>query len=124
MQLTPGQSLALLVLAGFGISGWLYGLHWKRVATGDAFTPDEKSTVRLQDQIRILSERNDELHAKLKKLRAEASGEETTSAARPDPGATLTTPPQLPTDPGAPGNPVLPSLGGGESGDTASKSDE
>ncbi len=58
MKLTPGQSLALLVLIGIAVAGWLYGVHWKKIASGDAFSQDEKLLIQLQDQIRTLSEKN------------------------------------------------------------------
>ena len=53
MSLTPLQSLILLALVGLAISGWLYGLHWKRIATGDSFTKEEKVMFLLQDQIEV-----------------------------------------------------------------------
>lgn len=71
--LTPFQSLVLLLLAGFGLAGWIYGIHWKRVASGDLFTGDEKHIIRLQDQIERLTQENDSLHLRLRKLE---SGEE------------------------------------------------
>ncbi len=66
MQLTPGQSFVLLILLGFGITGWLYGLHWKKVASGDGFTKDEKVIFHLQGQIENLTERNRELSRALR----------------------------------------------------------
>lgn len=30
---TPGQSLLVLVFLGIGISGWMYGIHWKAMAS-------------------------------------------------------------------------------------------
>lgn len=65
-SLTPAQSLVLLILVGLAISGWLYGIHWKRVASGDLFSSDEKLMIRLQDQIRSLSETNANLNEQLK----------------------------------------------------------
>ena len=65
---SPLQSLLLLLLIGAVIAGWLYGLHWKRVASGDLFTSDEKLMIRLQDQIEVLTKENNELHAQLKSL--------------------------------------------------------
>ena len=65
-SLTPAQSLVLLILFGLAISGWLYGIHWKRVASGDLFSSDEKLMIRLQDQIRSLSETNANLNEQLK----------------------------------------------------------
>ena len=64
--ITPAQSLVLLILVGLAISGWLYGIHWKRVASGDLFSSDEKLMIRLQDQIRSLSETNANLNEQLK----------------------------------------------------------
>jgi hypothetical protein len=65
-SLTPAQSLVLLILFGLAISGWLYGIHWKRVASGDLFSSDEKLMIRLQDQISTLSETNANLNEQLK----------------------------------------------------------
>lgn len=65
-SLTPAQSLVLLILVGLAISGWLYGIHWKRVASGDLFSSDEKLMIRLQDQISTLSETNVNLNEQLK----------------------------------------------------------
>lgn len=64
--ITPAQSLVLLILVGLAISGWLYGIHWKRVASGDLFSSDEKLMIRLQDQIRSLSDTNANLNEQLK----------------------------------------------------------
>jgi len=65
MQLSPVQSLVLVLLVGIGISGWLYGLHWKKVASGDGLTKDEKVIFRLQGQIDVLTEQNARLNAAL-----------------------------------------------------------
>lgn len=98
---TPGQSLTYLVLAGIGLSGWLYGLHWKRIAfqagkkaapaaapplpeplnpagpetetvVSTEFTPMERHMIQLQDQVAILTEQNESL---LKQLREKESDE-------------------------------------------------
>jgi len=71
MKLTPGQSLALLLIVGFAVAGWLYGLHWKKVASGDAFSQDEKLLIQLQDQIRTLSTKNAELVGQLGEMQKE-----------------------------------------------------
>jgi len=57
-NITPVQSLILLVLIGIAVSGWFYGVYWKRVASGSLFSPDEKVLIRLQDQISTLHEQN------------------------------------------------------------------
>jgi hypothetical protein len=71
------------------VSGWLYGIHWKRVASGDLFSSDEKLMIRLQDQIRSLSETNANLNEQLKAYADEddedVSGE-AASSANPEPG--------------------------------------
>lgn len=74
--LTPAQSLVWLALVGVAISGWLYGIHWKRVASGDLFSKDERLMIRLQDQIRSLTETNANLNEQLK-----AQADEPTRAA-------------------------------------------
>jgi hypothetical protein len=99
--LTPVQSLVLLLLAGFGLAGWIYGIHWKRVASGDLFTGDEKHIIRLQDQIESLTRENDSLHQRLRKLE---SGEETAPSSAPSVPAPVVLPasgagPQLPPRP-------------------------
>tara|TARA_R110000850_G_scaffold239282_3_gene364103 strand:+ start:1319 stop:1588 length:270 start_codon:yes stop_codon:yes gene_type:complete len=58
MKLSPGQSLVLLILIGLALSGWLYGIHWKRIANGSGFSDDERLIIQLQDQIRTLTEAN------------------------------------------------------------------
>lgn len=68
MQLSPLQSLALVVLIGLAASGWLYGVHWKRVAEGTGFTKQEQVMIRLQDQIETLTKKNEELNATLREL--------------------------------------------------------
>ncbi len=75
MKLTPGQSLALLVLIGIAAAGWLYGIHWKKIASGDAFSQDEKLLIQLQDQIRTLSEKNAALVKQVNGLQKEAAVE-------------------------------------------------
>lgn len=75
MSLTPLQSLILLALVGLAISGWLYGLHWKRIATGDSFTKEEKVMFLLQDQIEVLTKKNQELNTVISKLESELEGE-------------------------------------------------
>lgn len=84
-SLTPGQSLVLLILCGLAVSGWLYGIHWKRVASGDLFSSDEKLMIRLQDQIRSLSETNASLNEQLKAYADEEVSGETASSANPEP---------------------------------------
>ena len=71
-NLSPAQSLVFLLLAGLAIAGWLYGIHWKRTASGDLFTKDEMHIIRLQDQIRVLTEDNAKLNGKLVDLMSEA----------------------------------------------------
>ena len=73
MKLTPGQSLALLVLIGIAAAGRHYGIHWKKIASGDAFSQDEKLLIQLQDQIRTLSEKNAALVKQVNGLQKEAA---------------------------------------------------
>ncbi len=75
----PLQSLLLLVLAGVALAGWLYGLHWKRVASGDLFTNDEKMMIRLQDQIGALDQENAKLRGRLRELGDEPGPEDAPS---------------------------------------------
>ncbi len=93
MQLSPVQSLVLLVLAGLAISGWLYGLHWKRVASGDSFTKEERIMIQLQDQIEVLTRKNEELNQALR----DAEGGESSSEAAPVPASPPEDPIELPT---------------------------
>lgn len=71
-NLTPVQSLLLLILVGIAASGWFYGVYWKRVASGSLFSPDEKVLIQLQDQISALHEQNAELQNKIKELSSAA----------------------------------------------------
>jgi len=74
--------LLLLVLVGLAVAGWCYGLHWKRVSLGGAFTPGEKLIVQLQDQIKALTDQNKSL---LKQLNSTEAPEEATEAAEKSP---------------------------------------
>ena len=69
MNLSPAQSLILLVLVGLSISGWFYGVYWKRVADGSIFTKEEKVIFQLQDQIEVLTTKNQELSEAISKLK-------------------------------------------------------
>jgi len=75
-NLSPGQTLVFLLLVGLAISGWLYGVHWKRTASGDLFTQEEMLIVHLQDQIQVLTEDNGKLNATIAEL-MEEDGDET-----------------------------------------------
>ncbi|MEM1443614.1 MAG: hypothetical protein AAGF67_14810 [Verrucomicrobiota bacterium] len=91
MNLSPVQSLGLLVLVGLAISGWLYGIHWKRVASGTSFTREEKIIFQLQDQIEVLNEKNSELSEEIAQLKnPDGFGEEEVKVktAPIDPGVT------------------------------------
>lgn len=68
MKVSPAQSLALLILLGLSVSGWLYGIYWKRVASGSVFTKEEKVMIQLQDQIQVLTDKNAELNARISEL--------------------------------------------------------
>ncbi|MEM9280512.1 MAG: hypothetical protein AAGA96_01675 [Verrucomicrobiota bacterium] len=65
MNLSPVQSLLLLVLMALAVSGWLFGLHWKKIASGAGFSQEEKLLIQLQDQIRVLTEENLTLRSRL-----------------------------------------------------------
>lgn len=67
MKLSPVQSLLFLLLFGLTIAGWMYGLHWKQIANGSSFTKEERMMISLQDQITVLTEKNAELVAELRK---------------------------------------------------------
>ncbi len=100
----PTRSLLFLILLGLATAGWLYGLHWKRVASGDLFSSDETLMIRLQDQITALSIENQTLQQRLREL----GGDEAT-VARLDPtgGTGRTSAPQPPVPP-SPDSPSLP----------------
>jgi hypothetical protein len=83
-SLSPTQSLFLLILLGFAMAGWFYGLHWKRVASGDLFSSEETLMIRLQDQITALTNENDSLHKRIREL---GGGEPTEAKADPTGGA-------------------------------------
>lgn len=84
MQLTPLQSLLVLVLIGLAIGGWVYGIHWKKVAMGDGFTQDEKLIFQLQEQLDILTRQNADLNAALQEADPNADPE---AVGKPKPGA-------------------------------------
>lgn len=92
-SLTPAQSLVFLVLAGVAISGWAYGIHWKRIASGDLFSTEERLMIRLQDQIRSLTETNANLN---EQLRASVGGKELTEGTVPLPEKSAAAP--VPTE--------------------------
>jgi len=75
------------------IAGWLYGIHWKRVAAGDLFSSDEKMMIRLQDQIQSLTEENEALHKRIGSLTGEPEPE-VAPAAEITPAPVLPGPPQ------------------------------
>lgn len=58
---TPAQWLALILAAAAAVSGWLYGLQWKRVATGGDTTHEEGVIIDLQDQLERLRAENERL---------------------------------------------------------------
>ncbi|MEQ1838780.1 MAG: hypothetical protein ABL994_00100 [Verrucomicrobiales bacterium] len=91
-SVSPFQSLLLLLLGGLAIAGWLYGIHWKRVAAGDLFSSDEKMMIRLQDQIQTLTAENEALHHRIRSL----TGEPELEGA---PAAEITPAPVLPERP-------------------------
>lgn len=74
--LSPLQSLALLLLFGAAVGGWLYGLHWKRVASGDLFSSSERLMIRLQDQLEVLTKENEDLNRRVRELSGEPVEEE------------------------------------------------
>ncbi len=76
-----------LILFGIGISGWIYGIHWKQVASGKKFSGEERLIIQLQDQIDALSEENEIFARELRKLIPEGtdlpSKGDSTSPAQP-----------------------------------------
>ncbi len=70
-NLGPGLLLLVLVLGAVAVSGWLYGLHWKKVALGEKFSPIEAQLILFQDQVDLLTEENDELNKEITELIAE-----------------------------------------------------
>ena len=86
-SLSPAHSLVLLLLVGLAISGWFYGIHWKRVASGVLFSSEEKLMIRLQDQIRSLTETNVSLNEQLKAFADAADGPGLADGAAPVPVA-------------------------------------
>lgn len=93
---SPAQTLLLLLLAGVSLAGWLYGVHWKRVASGDLFTQDEMRLIRLQDQIGALTEENERLHQRVREL---TGGAEETAPPAPAPPLGPAEEPLLPASP-------------------------
>lgn len=67
--------LLTLLVAAIGISGWIYGWHWRNEGAklrkqlkGTAFTREEQLIIDLQDQILELRKENDRLTAELSKF--------------------------------------------------------
>jgi hypothetical protein len=100
----PTRSLLFLILLGLATAGWLYGLHWKRVASGDLFSSDETLMIRLQDQITALSIENQTLQQRLREL----GGDEATEARLDPSGGTGPTSAPRPPVPPSPDSPSLP----------------
>lgn len=92
----PTTLLVHLLLAGLALAGWTYGLHWKRVASGDLFTADEKLLFRFQDQIEILEGELAKLRERLHELEGEPTPgpEDDGDAPPPALGPSLPAPPQ------------------------------
>lgn len=65
VRISPLQILAFLVLAALAVSGWVYGLRWKRVALGDEPTQMEALLIDLQDQLDLMRADNETLAEKL-----------------------------------------------------------
>lgn len=95
---SPAQSLILLALAGIAVAGWAYGIHWKRVASGDLFSADERLIIQLQDQIGALTREAEALRGRLRELEnggytdpgtepANAAGSEAAPETNPPEGA-------------------------------------
>ena len=68
MTHSPIKILLLLLLAAAGISGWLYGWHWKQVASGSKPTNDEELILSLQDQLDQLRADNGRLMESINEL--------------------------------------------------------
>ena len=83
MKFSPVQTLLFLVLLGLAIAGWTYGIHWKRIASGGSFTKEERMMISLQDQIAVLSEKNEELNKALREALDE--GDEVSKESAPKP---------------------------------------
>ncbi|MEM6916180.1 MAG: hypothetical protein AAF491_06390 [Verrucomicrobiota bacterium] len=91
MNLSPVQSFVLLLLIGLALAGWLYGIYWKRVASGASFTKEEKVMIQLQDQINALHEKNSRLSEEIALLKNPDGFAEEPPEAKPtpiDPGVT------------------------------------
>ncbi len=69
--------MLLLLLGAAAVSGWLYGIHWKRIASGAAFSKSEKLIIQLQDQIDVLTEQNGELTKRVTELTTKKEGDAT-----------------------------------------------
>ncbi len=84
MKFSPVQTLLFLVLLGLAIAGWTYGIHWKRIASGGSFTKEERMMISLQDQIAVLSGKNEELNKALREALDE-EGDEVSKESAPKP---------------------------------------
>lgn len=103
-NLSSGWILFHLLLAGAALSGWLYGLHWERVASGELFTRDESTIIRLQEQIDSLEKENERLSLRLRSL----EGDSPTGAPPTGAPAIVEPPTGAPPDRAAPAAPRTP----------------
>ncbi len=67
-NLHPGMVLFALLLVAVAASGWFYGIHWKKVAAGEKFSPIEEQLILFQNQVDLLTEENDRLNKEIDKL--------------------------------------------------------
>ncbi|MCB1064024.1 MAG: hypothetical protein KDN20_14020 [Verrucomicrobiae bacterium] len=65
-RLSPVHLLLILLAGAFAVSGWFYGWHWKRVATGAEPTQEEALIIQLQDQLDLMRAENDRLTGQLR----------------------------------------------------------
>lgn len=68
---SPVHLLLMLLAGAVAVSGWFYGWHWKRVATGEEPTQEEALIIQLQDQLNLLRAENDRLSGQLRETPSE-----------------------------------------------------
>lgn len=76
----------MLLAGAAGVSGWIYGWQWKRVATGADTTHEERLIIDLQDQLDRYRAENERLIRRIQELTPPlpAEGSETPPSPAPE----------------------------------------
>lgn len=75
-RISPLLLFGFLVLLAVAVSGWLFGWHWRQVASGGKPTHDEKLIIQLQDQLDAARAENERLTGQLRSFEEGAEATE------------------------------------------------